>query len=96
MIVMAGGLDALNLPTLVRSHLGWANRLMTMKTGISIFDLEPTLKDEPTFQMERRASQDVSVLDRYMPNRDVLVAMLERQPTATQAQSSTNLSAQIK
>ncbi|KXT02061.1 hypothetical protein AC578_6686 [Pseudocercospora eumusae] len=89
MIVMAGGLDALNLPTLVRSHLGWANRLMTMKTGISIFDLEPTLKDEPTFQVNRRPSQDVAVLDQYMPKRDNLAALAERQvklsPRPTQA-----------
>ncbi|EME80939.1 uncharacterized protein MYCFIDRAFT_176291 [Pseudocercospora fijiensis CIRAD86] len=67
MIVMAGGLDALKLPSLVRSHLGWANRLMTMKTGISIFDLEPALKHEPTFLLERQVSEDVAVLHQYMP-----------------------------
>ncbi|KXT18441.1 hypothetical protein AC579_8175 [Pseudocercospora musae] len=95
MIVMAGGLDALKLPSLVRSHLGWANRLMTMKAGISIFDLEPTLKNEPTFQVDRRASQDLAVLEQYMPKRDNLVALLERQPNAIQAQSSSDISAQI-
>lgn len=72
MIVMAGGLDMLRLPRLVRSHLGWADRLMTRKTGIKMSQMEPALSDEPTFaesDMNGHDRDDTRVLDAYLPYR---------------------------
>ncbi|KAK4498214.1 hypothetical protein PRZ48_010871 [Zasmidium cellare] len=72
MIVMAGGIDALKLPPLVRSHLAWGDRMMSRKTGISISQIEPMLASEPTFSgggLDENARGDVQVLDSYLPYR---------------------------
>lgn len=72
MLVMAGGIDALNLPPIARKHLGWCERMMARKTGIRISQIEPKLANEPTFEsaaLEEHVRSDTKVLDSYLPYR---------------------------
>lgn len=72
MLVMSGGVDALGLPPLVRSHLAWGDRMMTRKTGIKLSEIEPALANEPTFgtgSSSMVAVDDAEVLDSYLPFR---------------------------
>lgn len=72
MIVMSGGVDALGLPSLVRSHLAWGDRMMTRQTGVKLSEIEPALANEPTFVTSTSdidPVDDTKVLDSYLPFR---------------------------
>lgn len=47
---------------------------MTLKTGIQIWDLESSLRTEPTFNVSREVRSDITVLDQYVPMRNKLKA----------------------
>lgn len=60
MVALAGGLDALQLPKLVKEHLLWGERLMARQTGVAM--LQEAYVEEPP--------DDIGVLNAYMPYRN--------------------------
>lgn len=47
MLAMAGGLEALAIPDLVREHILWAERLVVARTGVTLTDLQPGALQHP-------------------------------------------------
>ncbi|KAF2721343.1 hypothetical protein K431DRAFT_328605 [Polychaeton citri CBS 116435] len=67
MLNMAGGLDALGLPPLVKKHVLWADRLMAMQTGIAMIPVD--YSRAPAAERGTGQDADLRVLDAYMPVR---------------------------
>lgn len=70
MVVMAGGVDALDLPEVVRCSWAWTERLLARKTGVPIGQMEPSLLKDRTFQRGREFKEDVKVLEGYHEKRE--------------------------
>ena len=70
LIAMAGGLDAVGLPSMVYKHVCWADRVMTRITDLSMRDLDPRVKVDtrPSFGPQPK-DRDLELLNRYRPAR---------------------------
>ncbi|QIW94893.1 hypothetical protein AMS68_000411 [Peltaster fructicola] len=71
LLAMAGGLESLSLPTLVRKHVMWAERLVCQRTGVSLAELDPRAIRQDAMLLD--SSKDLPMLSTYyMHNKQAL------------------------